>query len=326
MADKFKYNSGDYIGPDKNILFLGRTRKGANGGWWGNVVCPYDDVVYEARLSEALSGKGYQHCGCQTRKRRIQTRLNGKYKLKGKTFGRLTVLEDDTGIQDNSNNILRKCICSCPERNIVYKTYYYLTTADCPSCGCYGKEISQKNGLNNAKDITNNRYGKLVAKYFTGRVKKTKTGSLRYWYCECDCGGHKEVHVNDLETGKVISCGHCLCSSGEEKVKQILENQNIAYEFQKIFNDCVNPKTGYKLEFDFYLSEYNCCIEYDGKQHFEYQENTAGWNNKENFEKVQYRDNIKNNYCEEHNIKLIRIPYWDFDKLDDEYLLSLLNN
>lgn len=325
MAGKFKYNSGDYIGPNKNILLLERTRKGTNGSWWGRVVCPYDGTIYEGRIPDILSGKGYQHCGCQTRERRIKTRLTGKYKLQGKTFGRLTVLKDDTGIQNKDGNILRKCICSCAEHNVVYKTYHYLTTADCPSCGCYGKEISQRNGLRNAKDIAGKRYGKLVAKYFTGKTKKMSSGTVRYWYCECDCGGHKEVTVNDLETGNVISCGKCLCSSGEEKTKHILSDLDIQYDFQKIFEDCINPRTGHKLEFDFYLPDYRCCIEYDGKQHFEYQENTTGWNNKANFERGQYRDSIKNQYCKDNNIKLIRIPYWDYDKLDEQYLLQKIN-
>ena len=38
--------------------------------------------------------------------------------------------------------------------------------------------------------------------------------------------------------------------------------------------------------------------------------------------KIQYRDNIKNNYCENHKIKLVRIPYIDFNKINANYLLN----
>ena len=99
---------------------------------------------------------------------------------------------------------------------------------------------------------------------------------------------------------------------------------NIIFDTQYWFNDCINPQTNCKLLFDFYLPSYQCLIEYDGEQHFKY--TNQGWNNKDHFEQVQYRDEIKNQYCKEKGIKLIRIPYWDYDKIDIEYLLNKINN
>ena len=32
---------------------------------------------------------------------------------------------------------------------------------------------------------------------------------------------------------------------------------------------------------------------------------------------TKIRDTIKTIYCKENNIKLIRIPYWDFDKIEE---------
>ena len=48
-------------------------------------------------------------------------------------------------------------------------------------------------------------------------------------------------------------------------------------------------------------------IEYDGLQHFSY--NDIGWHTKERFEKTRQNDLLKNKYCFEHHIPLIRIPY-----------------
>ena len=90
------------------------------------------------------------------------------------------------------------------------------------------------------------------------------------------------------------------------------------FEKQKTFDGLKNPETGVKLRFDFYLLDYNCCVEYDGEQHFDC--TGYGWNTKDHFEKTQYLDNIKNEYCEQHNIKLIRIPYTDFNILDEKYI------
>jgi len=83
-------------------------------------------------------------------------------------------------------------------------------------------------------------------------------------------------------------------SIGEKKVKTQLELLKIKFEREKSFEGCVNPKTNYKLRFDFYLPDYNCCIEYDGYTHFIA---NGGWNTKENLQGIQYRDSIKNEFC-----------------------------
>lgn len=55
------------------------------------------------------------------------------------------------------------------------------------------------------KDITNKRYGKLVAKEKTQR----KSGNCYIWKCECDCGNITYKPLDRLENGRVKSCG-CL--------------------------------------------------------------------------------------------------------------------
>jgi len=108
-------------------------------------------------------------------------------------------------------------------------------------------------------------------------------------------------------------------SLGEQKIKKILDSNNIDYESEYSFDDCLNPKTGKKLRFDFFLSKYNLLIEFDGEQHFK---PTGGWNNLESFQKRIVRDTIKDNYAEEKNIKLLRIPYWDLDRISLDYILG----
>ena len=108
-----------------------------------------------------------------------------------------------------------------------------------------------------------------------------------------------------------------LYSSGEKKIKAILDKYNINYETEYSFSNCINPETNKLLRFDFYLPEYNLLIEFDGEQHYKY---TGGWNTREAFRKRVIRDVIKNNFVINNHIPLIRIPYWDLDKLDLEYL------
>lgn len=60
------------------------------------------------------------------------------------------------------------------------------------------------------------------------------------------------------------------------------------------------------LPFDFYLPKYNCCIEYDGQQHFKPNGFSSGY---EYFVKTVEHDRMKDQYCKDNNILLIRIRY-----------------
>jgi hypothetical protein len=54
-------------------------------------------------------------------------------------------------------------------------------------------------------DVSGQRFGKLVAKYPSG---KTKSGNTK-WRCQCDCGREIDAEVNHLQTGHTKSCGKC---------------------------------------------------------------------------------------------------------------------
>lgn len=105
-------------------------------------------------------------------------------------------------------------------------------------------------------------------------------------------------------------CPVCKESNGERKVRQWLEKNDIEYIYQKVFLDCKDVKP---LPFDFYLPDYNMCIEYDGQQHFiPVNFNTKKVDNEslqKQFELIKNHDKIKNNYCKINNIKLLRISY-----------------
>lgn len=110
-------------------------------------------------------------------------------------------------------------------------------------------------------------------------------------------------------------------SKNEEKIVKILLQEKISFVREKTFQDLKNGK----FRFDFYLPKENICIEYDGRQHYD-NASVKFFSEKESLEDRQYRDSIKNNYCKEKNIILIRIPYKDYNKLDKEYILQKINN
>ena len=161
-------------------------------------------------------------------------------------------------------------------------------------------------------DITGQKFNYLTVLERDGTINKKVT-----WKCQCDCGTIVKIKGTSLLHG-VQSCG-CLKSKGEQKISNILSQNNIKYEVQKTFSTC-RFQNGKLAFFDFYLPDYNILIEYDGEQHYFYR--NEGWNTKENFKKTKERDIYKNNWCIQNNIKLIRIPY---TKLNNLQLSDLLD-
>ena len=116
------------------------------------------------------------------------------------------------------------------------------------------------------------------------------------------------ARIEHVANGKINYCNKCMksTSSGEKFIKDYLESKKCLFESQKSFNNCINPKTNAKLRFDFYLPEYNICIEYDGEQHFNKIDFFGG---EEGLKSLKERDQIKNLFCKENDIKLIRFNY-----------------
>lgn len=205
----------------------------------------------------------------------------------------------------------RKAVFLCPQCGAEWITRIdSVKNNKTTNCGCVRK---QKTRNLNFKDLTGLRFGKFVVIKETD--KRSSDGTI-FWECRCDCGNIVQVRTDHLNRSGVTSCGCRTQSIPAEKIENILKQNSIKYIKEKCFKNCINPKTNAFLRFDFYLPEYNMCIEYDGEQHFK---NKPGW---EELDSIQFRDDIKNQYCISNNIKLIRISYKDKNKINNEFILS----
>jgi Zn finger protein HypA/HybF involved in hydrogenase expression len=127
---------------------------------------------------------------------------------------------------------------------------------------------------------------------------------------------HKHGWFNQQVSNHLMGqrCPKCKSSRGEEFVRKFLKDKKINYVEQKTFDSCINPKTNYYLKFDFYIPSINLCIEYDGEHHFKSIEFFGG--NKA-YEQTIYLDNIKNEYCQNNNINLVRISFIEFNDMEN---------
>ena len=232
-----------------------------------------------------------------------------KINLTNQIFGRLTVLEQAENIitPNGRSHVAWKCKCDCG--NITVVRGDCLRKGSTVSCGCKAEEIISAVGHSRLIDLTGQQFGFLTV--LKPSRNKDNKGGIK-WLCQCECGNIVEVSSSNLRRKKegTVSCG-CKKSKGEYKIAQLLMQLQIPFITQKRFDSCIFPKTNRQLVFDFYLPELNILIEYDGEQHFQKVKNDFF-----NYEELQERDNFKNEWCKKEGIKLIRIPYTDFEKLD----------
>jgi hypothetical protein len=161
-------------------------------------------------------------------------------------------------------------------------------------------------------DYTKNIHGpKIYPQYSNNKV---------WWICN-KCQHSWCSIIADRVIGH--GCPRCNISKGENKIEEYLNKYNIVKIIQQKFNDCKYKKM---LPFDFYLPEYNLCIEYNGVQHYQI---ATGFYNKTplyglmRLRKQKQHDRIKRHYCRDNHINYLCIPYTHFDDIEEILDLAL---
>lgn len=144
-------------------------------------------------------------------------------------------------------------------------------------------------------------------KYDYSKVNYKGVGSK----VEIICRTHGSFYQTPSSHLCLHGCPRCRESKGESLIRSYLDNCNISYETQKRFKDCKDKRP---LPFDFYLPDYNMCIEYDGVQHFI---PVGAFGSFENHQLLLFHDTLKTEYCKNHNIVLLRISYKDYCRIDN---------
>lgn len=228
--------------------------------------------------------------------------------------GILTVCDRGPNTQSTSRGAMVICRCKCG--NYILISLNALRTNHVQSCGCQnkqqqierGRKLGQQSHFKDYSQDNSNPYYKFIK-----RLDKIDTVShSAFWEVECRfCKKHYEAIPVQLITYHRRGNNPCDClrfqSKGVVKIKQILIENNISFELEKSFDTCVSPK-GNLLRFDFWVNN-SYLIEYDGEQHFQPQSFGGNRSGEERLKEYQEYDKIKNQWCKENNIPLIRIPY-----------------
>lgn len=276
--------------------------------------CLIDNHIWYSNWRNLQSGKGCPICGikkiskakrlCLDEKKRRLRKINPNIEVLGESF-------------KNGRSILK---CRCLIDNCIWEAIWNNLSKGqgCPDCKNKKTGDRCRLTLDEVKEEIYNINP--FIEILSTNYKDTHRSKLK---CRClICNNIWETTRTVLIQG--CGCIICINSKGERKVLKYLKDNNIANIVQYSFEDCRSKNP---LKFDFYLPKHNACIEYDGEQHFkliDFAGKGKEWA-KEQYKSILARDIIKNTYCRNNNIKLLRIPYTEFDNIDD-ILDGFLNN
>jgi len=263
------------------------------------IICPIHGI-FEQKPYQHLNGHGCKKCGD------IKDGIN-KRKTTELFIKEAKNIHNDkynySLVKYVTNNIKVKIICpihgefkQTPSAHINHKQ-------GCPNCSGNIKKTT-KQFIKESKEIQGGKYDYSLVDYIGNKIKVKII---------CPIHGVFEQIPSDHIRG--IGCSNCFESKGEKEIERLLKETKLKYIKQKIFTGCKYKRN---LKFDFYLPEYNTCIEFDGQQH---EEMYRFEKTNERLKIRQKRDQIKNEYCKNNNIRLIRIKY---DESIEEKLILLL--
>lgn len=196
------------------------------------------------------------------------------------------------------------CVCECgTTKRVGVRNLINDASKD---CGCGRKKMLRDT---RTKNLIGKKFGMLTVVEMLEESDKFKR---RMYRCVCECGNETIVPSVSLVTEHTLSCG-CINSYYNMYIDKYLSE--IGIKHMKEYSVKID---GSNYRFDFYLPDYNLFIEYDGQQHF-MPVRFSGSNEEKNYEafkKTQYRDGVKNQYCSDNNIELLRIPYWECKNIE----------
>ena len=131
---------------------------------------------------------------------------------------------------------------------------------------------------------------------------------------KCSQKSSLKVHIKTC-TGKFTG------SSGEYEILKLLDELDQHKDEDFLYDQTFwSVKDKSLLRWDFIINHKHnpLVIEYDGAFHYQ-PIRMGGMTDAEAqtaFENIQRRDKIKNDYCNENGIPMLRIPYWDKEKIE----------
>lgn len=112
--------------------------------------------------------------------------------------------------------------------------------------------------------------------------------------------------MNEREPIEVYERRRESMSTGERRVAEVLDDMDVEYVAERKLH-------GFDGKFDFVILSHHAIIEYDGQHHFEPIDAFGGW---DKYYRVKHDDDMRYIFCKKRGIKLLRIPYTHYDRIE----------
>lgn len=270
-ADKYVYSKSVYVKNSLNVI----------------VECPKHGDFYITPANH-YNGSGCKQCHFDGRRGTINEFIEDAKKIHGGVY--------DYSMVEYVNSHTKVTII-CSEHGEFFQTpsNHIFHKQKCPSC-TGNKKITLSEFIKKSHNLHGDRYDYSYVKFkdmFTEVCIK--------------CPIHGETFQQPRNHLRSTGCVNCsyeeFLSSQVKEIRNLLKCSNIKFEMEYTFNDCRNKKL---LPYDFFVEQFNLCIEYDGRHHYE---PIKHWGGDSGFKSTQKNDFIKTNYCKDKNINLLRIKY-----------------
>lgn len=273
-------------------------------------ICDYCGNEYETSFAVLFNGRKVVQkdcCPCCTGKKTSEVSFQkraSKYLGLAKEecdkhgYELLTTINEYTDIKMNAHFI-------CPkhgEQTMMLENIIH--GHKCKACSYEERGDDLKHDTKYVEDCVNSINGNKLLNPEDYKDMVTRNLNIR-----CSCGSIFTTSFSNYMNHNVTTCYSCSCaeSSGEEIIRKFLTSYKIDFVQEKRFEDCRDSKP---LPFDFYIPENNLIIEFDGEQHFR---NVCNWD----YETTKRHDEMKNQYCKDKGIDILRIPYWEINNIEN---------
>lgn len=280
-GDKYDYSKVEYKGNKIKVC----------------IICPIHGEFWQ-RPNDHLSGYGCKLCANFENGERCKSNIDEFIKKAEQIH---------TGKYDYSkveyiNNHTKVCII-CPIHGEFWQIpNLHLLGHGCPYCAnC--KKIDENAFLERAKAVHGAKYD-----YSQVEFVDSKT------YVNIICSKHGSFWQTPESHLRGAGCPRCSSSRGEKEIERFLNILGVNFQPQYQINLEQKMFSRNNIRVDFYLPKYSTIIEFNGKQHYEY--NSFFYKNRDDFDIQVERDKRLKEYCKNNKINLIIIKYKDIDKIE----------
>ena len=261
------------------------------------IICNTCNKIFEQIPNSHLSGYGCTNC---TITKKTNTKNNFVLQSIKKHEDKYSYI-----LVEYTNAYTKvKIICNTCNKIFEQRPAGHLSGYGCPYCGL-GNRLSNTDDFKlKCKNVHGDKYNYEFVDYLHSLTE------VKILCNKCNQIFEQKPSTHLSGSG----CPKCNESKGEIKVAQHIKEKNIKFTPQKTFQTLRNIKL---LKCDFYLEDLNLLIEYDGKYHYKPVRGSTPENKQKNLEDCQRRDKIKDEWAKANNIPLLRIPYWDYDRIEE---------